>query len=133
MQKVIIIESLIGKVLTDVRKCVSELKMYVSDTEYLLFEHYPECCEEVYIESVTGDLDDLVGTPILMAEEVSDIKAAALSEDHDSWTWTFYKFATIKGNVTIRWYGTSNGYYSERVNWSWNGKGVSEVANGQNQ
>lgn len=85
-----------------------------------LFHHSQECCESVGIEDVCGDLTDLVGSPILMAEEVSnDPESEAFALDHgdvgESYTWTFYKFATVKGSVTVRWLGTSNGHYSESV------------------
>lgn len=84
---------------------------------YKLF-HWGDCCESVCIESVTGDLTDLEGTPMLIAEESTSTELQAgqppIGVD-DSFTWTFYKFATIKGYVDIRWFGSSNGYYSERV------------------
>ena len=74
---------------------------------------------DVRIEDIIGDIGCLLNTPILLVEEVSnkdENPEGVTAPDHqDSFTWTFYKLATVKGSVTIRWYGESNGYYSERV------------------
>lgn len=76
--------------------------------------HEQDCCESVSVEDVCGDLSDLTGVPILFAEESSDEKP---TQDGDE-RWTFYTLRTIKGTVTVRFYGTSNGHYSTAVNLS---------------
>lgn len=96
------------------------LVMETDDGMVYTFAHSRDCCESVTIESITGDLSDLVGSPLTMAEESSqDGKEAGLAFPNeytpDSSTWTFYKFATIKGYVDVRFFGESNGYYSEGV------------------
>ncbi len=86
---------------------------------YRMF-HRQDCCESVGIEDIAGNLDDLVGSSITLAEESVNTTDRSHEEYPDSsWTWTFYRFATAKGYVTIRWYGSSNGYYSESVDFDY--------------
>lgn len=80
--------------------------------------HSQDCCESVSIEDICGDMKDLIDLPLLMAEEVSSENEPA-PPNADSYTWTFYKLGTVKGAVTIRWLGESNGYYSESVDSVW--------------
>lgn len=108
------LSDIIGKTMTSVVNNDDEIIFSANDGSIYKMHHLQDCCESVYVEDVAGDLSDLVGSPILQAEEVSSGDEPAPAHA-DSYTWTFYKLATIKGSVTIRWLGESNGYYSESV------------------
>lgn len=81
--------------------------------------HSRICCEAVDIEDIAGDLTDLEAVPILAAARVTNSEIPARPGEYteysepDSYTWTFFRITTIKGTVVIRFYGESNGYYSE--------------------
>ena len=81
------------------------------------FYHNQDCCEDVYLEEIIGDIDDLIGYTVVMAEETSndDLIAGSSCYQDESFTWTYYRMATEKGLVVLRFFGSSNGYYSESV------------------
>ena len=106
--------SLLGEVILEINLEDEVIEFVTKDSYYILYHDY-DCCESVYVESVVGDINNLIGRPILLAEEIVSYENPIDVEYDDSFTWTFYKIATIKGYVDIRWYGTSNGYYSESV------------------
>lgn len=106
-------EDLRGRILTRAEQDGDELRLYLTDTHYVRFYHQQDCCESVSIEDICGDLEDLVGEPLTEAEEVRGYTGP--EQDYESYTWTFYRFATRRGSVTVRWLGHSNGYYSEGV------------------
>lgn len=90
--------------------------LFMGDGMTIKFFHEQNCCEDVYIESIDGDIKDLLFSPITVAEEVTIYGELEDGESgEETFTSTWYKFATIKGSVTVRFYGTSNGYYSEEV------------------
>lgn len=82
-----------------------------SDGSAYLMYHKQDCCERVEIEDTDGDLQALVGLPLLQAEENTNEE----DEGYNHQTWTFYRMATVDNYTTIRWLGCSNGYYSEHV------------------
>lgn len=111
---------LLGKTITEIRgaeKGGEEIIFVCDDDTVYKMYHSQDCCESVYIDDVVGDISDLIRSPILEAEEIES-RDGENRDGNDSYTWTFYKLATIKGSVTIKWYGSSNGYYSESVDFT---------------
>lgn len=130
-------EELLGKTLDEVRVILHPdrkepvaMLFRTNDNICYSLEHEQDCCEQVWIEEIEGDVRALIGSPILVAEEASNAwhstetnrimhalhnRDPIYSREAESYTWTFYKIATIQGWVDIRFYGTSNGYYSESV------------------
>jgi hypothetical protein len=88
------VSEMVGKTFGRIEHIGDELHFHMVDGTHYRMYHSQDCCESVYIEDIVGDLDAF---------------------RDDAYMWTFYEFATIKGSVTIRWYGESNGYYSTSV------------------
>jgi hypothetical protein len=96
-----------------------EMTFTAEDGRVWRLYHTQDCCESVNIEDITGNVDDLVGAPLTVSREDTNAEDPGKpSEYAESWTWTFYTFATRKGHVVVRWLGESNGYYSEEVSFA---------------
>lgn len=110
---------LLGKTIkqVDVSTDKDEITFVTIEDETYRMYHSQDCCESVYVDDIVGDIKDLIGYPILLAEEATSNEnpEGVNIEYQESFTWTYYKLATIKGYVDIKWYGASNGYYSESV------------------
>lgn len=93
----------------------------LTDHGELRFYHDQDCCECVTVADVTGDPTDLVGGVIVTVDERAPTgdENEKPNKHAESWTWTFYEIRTTRGDLTLRWIGESNGYYSERVDADW--------------
>lgn len=116
-------ETLLGKIFIDVEVVKNETDI---DEDHIIFTcldgsqylmcHLDDCCESVWIEDINGDVKCLLDRPITLArEETKNADEDPEGCEVDSATWTFYSLSAGKGYVDIRWFGESNGYYSESV------------------
>ena len=92
-----------------------------------------DCCESVSIIDINGDLDDLIGTQFYYEEVSNDDFVNAFESKFKNKTKMIITKRTMKatislescvdvlqisndkGYVDIRWFGESNSYYSESV------------------
>ena len=110
---IVIYNQIIGLTMKSVVRNGDEINFKSSCGKKFYLGHIQNCCEQVNIEDICGDLEDLIGSPIIQAEEVSNNdKKFAINND---FRWTFYKFATNKGSVTIRFVANLDSYYSVKV------------------
>lgn len=95
-----------------------EIKFYCKSGYIVKMYHDQNCCESVALyddDGLTNGVDIFTDSNFCDVEIVTTTNREPLPEYDDSYTWTFIKFRTNKGYDTMRWYGCSNGYYSEDV------------------
>lgn len=113
-------DTLVGRTLTKVvgmEEGSDRVDFHCADGTVFVMYHAQDCCESVSLADVVGDLDGLLGLPILVADETGEDASDREVDGYtpESATWTFYTLRTVRTTVTLRWYGESNGYYSEGV------------------
>ena len=114
------ISDLIGKKIEKIEGLVKGSDMVtitLADGATLVQEHYQECCENVEVEQVDGNIQRHVGALFMdVSEKVVDGGEDGFPDDYpcdeySSCTATFYTLKTSRGYLDWRWVGESNGYY----------------------
>lgn len=111
-----------GKTIQEIRGCKKhsdEVTIIFTDGSCLKFYHQQSCCETVLLEDFDITPEWLVNSNIISVEERisrSGEGVKPLNDWDESYTWSFYVIKTSSSTMVLRWYGESNGWYSETVN-----------------
>jgi hypothetical protein len=119
------LEKIIGATILEVTGCERESKCvtFLTDRGTLRLLHRQNCCERVYLEDANGDISDLIGGVVSVAEERSNQEG---ERGEYRTKYTFYTIRTTKGDLDLRWIGRDNGYYGVSVDAEWEEPTVSE-------
>jgi hypothetical protein len=105
-----------GRKIKDVAKSDEHVEIITEEGISFDLFHDKDCCEDVGVEEIIGgELTELIDETVVEARKESGQLLPPQNEYDASYTWTFYIIRTNKISLTIRFYGTSNGYYSESV------------------
>ena len=105
--------TLVGLVIREIENRDNrEIRIKTACDRSFVMHHYQDCCEDVHIEDICGDLQDLVGYRIALANETTQNGEDGAGDPCRFWT--FYTLGCLNGDVTIRWLGESE-YYSVAV------------------
>ena len=117
--KLIEFKELKGKIIKKIEKVENgdggdAIKFTTDLHDIYLLTHLQDCCEDVYLESITGDINNVLNNPIISADVIEgECKWDDKGDIHS--TFVFYEIKTVKGLITIRFNGSSNGNYSEKA------------------
>jgi len=103
-----------GEILTHIDIDDSQRQIMLTTESGRIFKifHAQDCCEDVLIKSTEGDWNTLKGKVI---ESVSLNEKEIPDDFYRTATETEITFVVNDSTVISRWIGTSNGYYSESV------------------
>ena len=110
-----------GKTIQEIRGCKKhsdEVTIMFTDGSCLKFYHRQDCCETVELEDCDIIPEWLIDSKIISIEERisrSGEGVKPLNSCAASYTWSFYVIKTSSSTLVLRWYGESNGWYSETV------------------
>jgi len=107
------ISKLSGKTINHIiglEKGSERVEIETTDGFRFILYHIQDCCEIVLLEDYDIEAKELEGAYV--TEAFLSMKDG---KGYESSTWSFYRIITNKGTLCMRWFGTSNGYYSEKV------------------
>jgi hypothetical protein len=89
-----------------------------TDGQRFQLVHHQDCCENVGLHTTFGKIEDVIGSPITLAEDdhPGDPEWFISPEyRYESHTWSRFILETEKGRLEVWFLGSSNGYYGESV------------------
>lgn len=113
------LSDLIGNVFDTVTLNGGAVEFYNNNKLMFCLHHEQSCCEIVELIDGFDELHLLQNGPIMQSYATyshdGELKYTENGNSYDNLTWSFYTFSTFYHSVTLRFYGQSNGCYSETV------------------